>query len=229
MAKYEYFAKDGEKLRGVTSIIGENLGWNKRGLMSWAWDQGRHGKDFKETSKEEAKAGTVAHYLIECHIKGVKPDVEGTFAVIENREESLKKAYLGYNNFCEWVSMVDFKPFLSEKICISEKYRYGTRIDCLAFIRKKLSIVDWKLAKDIYADHLLQLAAHEVVWNECNPKKVIDGGLHILKIGKEDASFSHHFWNSLEDTRSEKIELAWKAFCVCLELDGLAKKLRRMA
>jgi len=221
MAKYEYFAKDGEKLPGVTSIISNNLGWNKRGMMYWSWDLGKKGKDYRESSKEEAKAGTIAHYLIECHIKGIKPDIEGTYQTIENREESLKKANLGYKNFCEWVSMVDFKPFLSEKVCISEVHRYGTRIDCLAFIRKKLSIVDWKLTKDIYPDYLLQLAAHQVVWNELNPDKPLDGGMHILKIGKEDASFSHHFWDSLDD--------AWKAFMACLELDNLSKKLRRMA
>jgi len=214
----EYFSKSGEKLPGVTSIISNNLGWNKRGLFYYYWQKGKEGKEYKEVGKEEAKAGTLAHYLIECHIKGVKPDIDGTFAVIENREESLKKAELGFKNFLEWTSMVDFNPFLTERICISEKYQYGTRIDCLAFIRKKLSIVDWKLAKDVYTDYLLQLAAHEVVWNECNPKKKITGGMHILRIGKEDASFSHHFWSSLDE--------AWEAFRHCLELEHLSKKLR---
>jgi len=221
MARQEYFSKSGEKLPGVTSVISFNLGWNKEALKYWAWDQGRQGKDFRESSREEAKAGTVAHYLIECHIKGITADIEGTFAVIENREESLKKAMLGYNNFIEWTEMVNFKPFLTEKVCISENFKYGTRIDCLAFIRKKLSIIDWKLTKDVYADYLLQLAANRVAWDECNPKKPIDGGLHILRIGKEDASFSHHFWNSLGE--------AWNAFGLCLKLNQLSKTLRRMA
>ena len=196
MPREEYFLKDGTQVPGVTTVL-ESLGWKIDGIKYWAWGLGKRGINLRDASKEATDAGTIAHYLIECDIKRIKPDILQKFDRIENRDETLKKAEMAYMNFREWKKMVNFRPFLTEHKCVSEKHKFGTKIDCLAFIRDKLSVLDWKAASGIYEDHLIQLAASKNIWEENNPKKPLDGGCHLLKIDKEEASFSYKFWADL--------------------------------
>lgn len=215
--KEVYITKDGIEVPSVTNIIGNNLGWSKYGLQYYYWEKGKQGKGFKD--KSEAEAGTVAHYLIECHIKEYSPEVEKEFPEVS--EEVIKKAEIGYLNFREWTSLVDFKPFLVEHILISEKFLFGGRIDCLGFIGKKLAIIDWKAAKAVYEDQLAQVTAYSKLWLENNPDKPLDGGLHILLMNKETAAFSHHVWSTLPDD-------AWQTFLHLLELEKLHKKVKKL-
>lgn len=194
--KQIYLLKDGTQVPGITTVLA-SLGWKTDGIKWWAWKLGKKGINLMDASKEATDAGTIAHYLIECDIKRMKPDIDKEFAVIESREETLKKADMAYFNFREWKKMVNFRGYLTEQVCISEKYKFGTRIDCLGFIRDKLSVLDWKAASGIYEDHLIQLAASKHIWEENNPKKLLDGGCHLLKIDKEEASFSYKFWADL--------------------------------
>ena len=218
MPKEEYYLKDGTQVPGVTTVLA-SLGWKIDGIKWWAWKLGTKGIKLMDASKEATDAGTIAHYLIECDIKRIKPDIDRTFEVIENRKETLAKADMGYMNYREWKKMVNFKPFLTEHRCISENYKFGTRIDCVAFIRDKLSIFDWKAASGIYEDHLIQLCASKHVWEENNPKKLLAGGCHLLKIGKEDASFTHKFWADLP--------VEWDTFLHLLAIHNNRAEIRR--
>lgn len=218
-SKIEYHLKDGTEVPGVTSVISRNLSWNKQALLWWAWNQGKEGKNFRETSEEAAQAGTVAHYLIDCDIKEQVPEIEKKFPDLS---EGVKQgAMAGYLNFREWSSLVDFKPFLTEHILISEKFLFGGRIDCLGFIGKKLAIIDWKAAKAVYEDQVLQVVAYSKLWLEANPDKPLDGGLHILLMNKETAAFSHHVWSNPPDD-------AWQVFLHLLELEKLRKKIKKL-
>lgn len=218
MAKIKevYRLKDGQEVPGTTSIISNNLGWSKHGLQYYYWEKGKAGKGFKD--KPEAEAGTIAHYLIEKHIKGHPAEVKKEFP--EAGDEVVKMAEIGYLNFREWVSLFDFKPFLTEHPLVSEKFFFGGRLDCLGFIRKRLALVDWKVAKAIYEENIIQGTAYEQLWLENNPDKPLDGGVHILLFHKESAHFSHHFWDSLAD--------AFPAFLRLLELETLHKKIKKL-
>jgi hypothetical protein len=198
---------------GVTTIIGNNLGWNKNQLMHWAWNEGKEGRNYKDTSQKAADAGTIAHYLIECDIKNKKPDV----AMWLDRD-LLNQAETCYLNFLEWKEMVRFELIESEIHLVSETHKYGGTIDCYAYVNGQPCIVDFKTSNGLYPDYLIQLSAYKKLLEE-NVTKLI-GGLHLLRIDKETASFHHHFWQDLPE--------AWEAFLNLLNLHNLQKKLKKL-
>lgn len=204
----------GQRVSGVTTIISGNLGWNKQALMYWAWNEGVEGRDFRQSRDKAADAGTIGHYLIDCHIHGIEPDTKSF------DPELLDKAETCLLNFLEWADMFQFQAIETEVHLVSEKYQYGATPDCIATVLGKRALLDWKTGNGVYADHLIQLAAYKVAWTEVNPTRPLDGGYHLLRIGKEDASFHHHHWAALPE--------AWTAFEHLLELNKLKKKLEKM-
>ena len=214
MAAQKYKLSDGTPARGVTTIIGENLGWSTRGLMYWAWNEGIEGRDYKETKDKQADAGTLAHYLIDCDIKGKAPEIhEGV------SREVLDKAYAALFSYYEWKQSVNMEVVATEKVMVSEIHRYGLRPDCIAMIGGKLCVLDYKTSKGVYGDMLVQLAAYRHGWEENFPDQPLDGGHHLLRVGKEDVSFHHHFWLDLDD--------AWTIFLHLLEIEKIGKALKK--
>ncbi len=214
MPTIPYKNAKGERVSGVTTIISGNLGWNKGALMYWSWSEGMAKRDFRKTRDKAADAGTVGHYLIDCHVKGVTADVKNV------APEILGLAETCFLNFLEWADLFQFQAVATEVHLVSEKYQYGATPDCIAMVRVKRALLDWKTGNGVYADHLIQLAAYRQAWEEVHPDQPIEGGFHLLQIGKEDAGFHHHHWGSLPD--------AWTAFVHLLELNKLKKKLEKM-
>ena len=74
----------GQRISGVTTIIGTNLGWNKEPLMYWANRIGREtGLGHREVSKLAADSGTVCHEMIDCEIKGRELDWEKIYRMLK--------------------------------------------------------------------------------------------------------------------------------------------------
>jgi hypothetical protein len=212
MPTINYTLKDGTKIPGVTTVIGQNLGWNKGALMGWAYNQGKAGLPMRDTAQKAAEAGTIGHYLIDCEIKGVNPETS-TYP-----KELLDKAETAYLNFLEWSKMVAFKSIATEIHLVSEEYQYGATPDCIAEIQGKLCLLDWKTGNGVYEDHIIQLAAYRQAWEENKPELPLDGGFHLLRIDKETAAFDHHFRHALPE--------AFKAFLHLLALHGLKKNIK---
>ena len=214
MPRIPYKTKDGKRVCGVTTII-ENLGWNKNQLMYWAWNEGIEGRNYKDTSGRMATAGTIAHYLIECDIKKRKPE-------ISSYEKSLiKLAKRSFKNYLEWKGLVHFKPYSFEETeihLVSEKYRCGGTPDRIADINEKLSIYDWKTSNGVYPEMIIQLEAYRHLWDEIHPDNKITGGLHLLRVGKTDASFHYHHWQSVPE--------AWKIYKMLLKIHKSHKILK---
>ena len=213
MPTIAYKLKDGTQVSGTTTIISQNLGWNKQALMYWANQVGQDGKSHRDVSKEAADAGTCCHYLIDCHIKRIEPDLS-TFT-----PDNINKAETGFLNFLEWEKMVDLRTVATEVNLVSEKYRYGATPDLIGTVVDKLALIDWKTSNGVYSDYLLQLAAYRVAWEEVHPEQPLEGGFHLLRISKEDAAFHHHHWGSLPE--------AWDAFECLLKLHKLQKILSK--
>jgi len=213
-----YKLKDGTIVSGNTTIIGSNLGWKTGGLTYWACAQGQKYPNLPThealnlARDAAADAGTVCHMMIECSIKDKK------FETKDIKREILSLAETGFLNYLEWKEMVHLEPFTMEAAEVSEKYGYGTTIDILARVNKKRSIVEIKTSNDVYEDMLIQVAAQKQVWDENHPDQKIEA-LHLLKLNKESASFSHHYWNALPE--------AFEAFLHLLELHKLHKILKR--
>ena len=221
MPAIQYKNAEGKRVSGVTTIIGQNLGWNKQPLMYWANQMGLDGKNHRDAAKIEADAGTIAHAMIEADIKEVEfhPDAEKIgFEIVEKAETS-------YLNFLDWKETVNFKVIDTEVHLVSEKHQYGATPDCLAEIKSKTSLFDWKTGSGLYTDHLIQLAAYAKVIEEVysasdgHPFTNLSGGIYLLRIGKEDASWHWHWWDALPE--------AEEAFMHLLELHKLQKVLKK--
>jgi hypothetical protein len=207
-----YLSANGERLPSVTSIISQNLGWNKQALLSWANECGLEGKRHREVSGQAAKAGKLCHAMIEHHLKGEFFDTSGY------DEEVLQKAQTGFNNFLSWESEVDLTPVATEKPLVSEKYRYGGTPDYIGTVNGELALVDWKTSERVFPDMLVQLAAYAALWEE--NYQPLTGGFHILCLGKESATFSpHHF---------EALSAAMDTFLHLLALHQLHTELERL-
>jgi len=214
MPTIQYKNSKGERLSGVTTIISGNVGWNKQQLMYWAWKEGTEGRNYKDTSSRAADAGTIAHYLIECDIKGKDPDVS------QYEQELVDKAETAYLNYLQWKQNVNFEVFEAEPHLVSEMWQYGATPDLIASINDKPSIFDWKSGNGVYEDYLMQLAAYKMAWEEVTGIP-LTGGYHLLRISKEDAHFTHHYWDNLDR--------AWEAFIHALALHNMHKELKKLS
>jgi len=211
MPTIDYRTKDGCRVSGVTTIISGNLAWNKQALMYWAWDQGRNGLDFRKTRDQAADSGTIAHAMVEADLKGKEykpPDVG---------KEIIDKAETAFLAYLEFKDVVGLRMIESEMSMVSEKYKFGGTID-IAAVKKVTAIVDLKTSKEIYADHKIQLAAYGKLWNENIPENPIMA-YYILKLGKEDGSFSYHYFPP------DALEKEWEAFKALLTLHSLKKQI----
>lgn len=207
---------DGERVPGTTTILSR---FKESGaLMWWAWDQGRQGKDFRETKQAAADAGTIAHLMVECDIYGAPFDAS------PYAPELLDKAHGAFKGYLEWKQQTQLQVVESEVALVSRAYRYGGTLDAVA-VRGSLALLDWKTSNGVYADYLLQLAAYGQLWNEHHPDQPLTGGFHLLRFGKPDhpddpVSFEHRYWSDLN--------VAWeqfKLFRAAYDLDKRIKKL----
>lgn len=209
MALKDYRLKSGVKVPGVTTVIGGQLAWNKNALMYWSWEQGKEGKDFRETRDAAADIGTVSHACIEAEMRGKPlPEIPSEF------KDSVENTLLG---FYEWRDAFQLEATASEVSLVSEMWGFGGTIDYPALLKGKRTILDLKTSKDVYPDHRIQLAAYGVLWLENRPEEIISG-YHLLRVGKQDGSFAHHYWPSLSNE--------WEAFRHLLELYRLQKKMK---
>ena len=205
----EYRLKDNTKVPGTTTIISGQLGWNKGPLMWWACSEGKAGRDFRETRDEAADLGTIVHACIEAELRG-KPWPK----VPDEHKDKVDNSVLA---FYQWREGYQFNVIETEAAMVSERHRYGGRPD-LALVRSMPELWDLKTSKDVYADHKIQLAAYQRLWDENHPERPITGGLHLLRVGKEDGSFHHHWWPELNN--------AWEAFLLLRQLYDLQRKLK---
>ena len=64
-----YRLANGDIVRGVTTIIGDNLGWNKNALIGWARKEAMAGKDPNKLRDQAADIGTITHFIIQCFLE----------------------------------------------------------------------------------------------------------------------------------------------------------------
>jgi hypothetical protein len=194
MALQSYKTKDGLKVPGVTTVIGQNLGWSKDALMYWAWQEGTEGRNFRETSQSATDAGTIAHDLIECNIKGRDFDDKPYF-LLDNLDDLMEKAHKCLDNFIHWKSQISFDVIATETKIVSEALRYGGMLDCVARVNGVVCLFDWKSSKAIYGDYWIQVAAYVNLWNETHDDKM--EGAQLLRIDKNGDAWDFHYKGDL--------------------------------
>jgi hypothetical protein len=116
----------------------------------------RLGKERAHT-KELAKAGEIGsqvHKLIEWTLRSTLYAEPGPCPKISDR------AQWAFMCFEEWAKTVDLKPLLIEQTVWSATHGYAGTADLIAEINGRLTLVDFKTAKRVYAETDLQVAAY---------------------------------------------------------------------
>ncbi len=211
MPTYDYRRLSGDRVPGVTTVLGNRK--QAGGLIHWAWDLGKQGLDYRKVRDDAADAGTLAHLMVECDIRGRSMPGEDGYP-----PETYKKARNAFEAYLEWVKQSNLMPAETELSLVSEVYGFGGTLDAM-LIGDKLCLGDWKTSNGIYVEYLAQLAAYGQLWSEHYPSRPIHG-YHLIRFSKgDDCDFSHHYWSDLED--------AWKLFyhlLQCYELDKVLKR-----
>ncbi len=202
----------GERVKGTTTIIGNNCAWGSRGLMYWHWQQGFAGIEYKDIFKQtKADIGTAGHGLItDYHLKGKDTPTEWPGLTADEFALALQ----ALDSFKKWQRNMRFEPYATEINMVSEEYQYGLTPDIIGRFPDGLALVDLKTGNSIYDSHILQMAAYFHGWHEIHPDEPLTEGVHVLRIGKESANFTHHWWAALPPE-------AWEAFTLLKRLDEI--------
>jgi len=216
MPTTRYKNKEGKTLRGVTTHIGQNIGWGKDGLIYWANEQGREGLALDEARDTATIPGTLAHAMIEAHL------FTEIFDSSKFETKDKVKAETSYYEFLRWEENYKMKPISIEPHLVSELYQYGGTPDLIAQTSGGIALIDWKTGKT-YSSLFLQLAAYKQLWEENNPDQKITGGYHVLRIPRNEdvPSFHHSYWESLPCE-------AWESFECSLKLSKNEKILKKL-
>lgn len=205
----KYTNKAGIVVPSVTTIIGNNLGWNKNVLIGWARKMAMQGIDPYKVRDQAGSIGTLAHKLVEYHL--LKKEVDFLSEYSKDDQELAQNAF---EAFLEWEDSVDLKPVEMEERLVSEWHQFGGTIDLQAYVNGKFSLVDFKTSNGIYPDHVIQLSAYEKLMTEAGNAPETK---YILHLHKERGDFKPLPYYDLEEY--------WEVFLHCLGLDYYREKL----
>jgi len=206
-AHVRYKDKKGSIVPGVTTICGI---LNKPALVRWANNLGLQGIDSSKYVSELADIGTLAHYMIQCHLQKTKPDPSDYSA---NQIDKAENAFLKY---LEWEKHQDLQVIFCEEMLIHEELGYGGTVDLYCILNGKKTLVDFKTSKGIFPEHFLQVAGGYKPLLSANGLLVED--CKILKIGRDESEgFDCH---SIPNQREYK-----RMFAHCLLMYKLKKKI----
>ncbi len=147
-----YKLESGEVVPGVTTVLGIIA---KQALAPAANKLGLLGINSNILWRELADIGTIAHYLILCHLKKVKPDTS------DYRKDLIDKAENSFLSYLEWARNHKIEPVLLETPLVSEVFGFGMTMDILCHLDEKsiLTLIDVKTG-NIYDEAYYQGCAY---------------------------------------------------------------------
>lgn len=215
--KSGYFTKDGTKVPGTTTVIGR---FKESGaLIFWAYKRGKDGLELYESRDKAAELGTIVHEMVEEYIRGGNPREVIPEAITLEDQAQITSAFEAFE---EWFESNKFEIVEQEMQLVSEVHKYGGTPDAIAIDAKgRLVLLDWKTSDGVYSDHLVQLGAYRMLWNETHPDNQLTGGSHLCRFAKTNGDFAHHFFPDLAD--------AERQFVLFREAYDLDKRLKKRA
>jgi len=203
---------NGKRVPSVTTVL-KQLGWSANGLIYWANAQGLEGVTLDEARTKATGVGTIVHAMIEAQVRKLPaPNLDGLDDVAA---EQIAQALAGWER---WRERHQFEPLAVETSLVDDELLYGGTFD-MAWTEKHVSLVDWKAANGVYADHLCQLAAYGHLWNKHNPSQRVQE-FHLVRLGKDNGSFHHHSWPA------KALAPAWHAFVAARRLYDLEREIK---
>jgi len=206
-AHIRYKCADGRSVPGVTTVLGI---LNKPALVRWANNLGLQGIDSTKYVDEKAAIGTLAHSMVEAHLKGETPDTSEYSSVQIDRAETCFLWYL------EWEAHHKIDVALTEAAMVSETYRFGGTIDCLATVDGELTLLDFKTSNGVFPEHMHQLAAYRQLAFEHGYRVK---GCRIIRIGRDDSE-------GFEEKHIGSLDKHWELFVHCLAVYRLQQELK---
>lgn len=203
-----YKTQDGARVPSVTTILGI---LDKPALLTWAWQCGVDGLDYREVRDNAADIGTLAHLMIMGHLKNEKPDLS------EYSSSDINKAENCLIKYWDWEKEHPIEPVLVEAPLVSEEYGFGGTIDCLARLNGDLILIDHKTGKAIYPEMLHQLAAYSQLLKEAG---YLVSSARILRIGRDEQG-------DFEERIAGNLDKNWTLFQNCLNIYNLQKEIKR--
>ena len=205
-AHISYRNSQGTYVPGVTTVL--NI-LDKPYLVAWANKLGLEGIDSTKYRDEKGSIGTLAHYVIMCHLKGEAPDLS------EYSELEKKYAKIALKSFWLWKREHSIMPILVEEPLISDVHNYGGMIDLYCLLDGQYSLIDFKTGKSIYPEMFYQLAAYKELLIEIDyPVQQA----RIIRIGRE---------GGFEDKRTIDLSREFEIFKHCLAIYNIKKLLER--
>jgi hypothetical protein len=120
-------------------------------------------------------------------------DIEFYLTTTLARSGAPEKARAAFKAFRQWRAKFHVEPHVQEVSLISEKHQFGGTLDTVAHIRNGLGLLDFKTSKDgtVYPEHVWQLAAYGLLWEENRPNEVLSQGYHLIMLPKDGSKPIH--------------------------------------
>ncbi len=205
-----YKNSEGKRVPGVTTITGV---LNKPALVPWANKIGLQGIEVSKYVDDLAAIGTLAHYMVECHIKKEKPALDD---YSKNQIDSAETSFL---KFLDWEGKHKIQYMETEKQLISEKFQYGGTLDILMVLDGVRTLVDLKTCKAIYSDHFLQVGGGYMLLANENIGDIKEAG--ILRIGRSEEEGIEAEYKPVPNILKFQ-----KMFLLCLDVYNLKKEIK---
>lgn len=171
-----------KRVVGATTPIGRFK--ESGGMIHAAWQLGIDGLNYRDEWGKAAGVGTLAHDRCDALIHSRPWEYPA-----DTSNEDRELVDNSYTAFEQWAKSVNMEIICTEPPMVSECYQFGGTPDAFGYCGGQLVVLDLKTGKT-YPDHLIQLGAYMLLWEEHNPDKRIEAG-HLLRIGKEYAEFTH--------------------------------------
>jgi hypothetical protein len=182
-----YRLSSGEKVPGVTTVLGKFQ--DPDGLMWWAWNEGREGRDFHKTRGDAASAGTLLHALVEDDLKGTET------ATAEGLSKGVvDQAFRAYGAYQDWRAQTRLRITEAEVSLVSERFRYGGTFDAFGDRESVNVLADWKSSAKIQPKMVAQLGGYMGLREEWFPDRKVESGW-ILLFSREGLGFKAYHYN----------------------------------
>lgn len=154
-----YKNANGDRVPGVTTVIGDGLGWSKNSLIAWAHRLGKEGRDLSERDKAADK-GTATHALA-WRILGHDDGTELDDSDVKEHEPNARRVADAI--LARWTIVHVELPIVCET--------HAGTIDLI--VRDKdgrVGVADLKTGKGVYDEVAIQLGAYARLYATRDPQ-----------------------------------------------------------
>ena len=189
-----YKIPNGDMYESVTTALGNQPG-KKESLMEWRRRVGE--AEANRISRKAAGRGTAVHQIIEDYLNNLEDPIK----------DKMPDAVMMFKQLKPILDKSISKVYMQEAPLWSYKYRLAGRVDCVADIKGKLSVVDFKTSmkpkkREWVTDYFLQTAAYSHMIGEMYGDTVeqtvifiaVEYGDPQIFVGDPHADITHEFF-----------------------------------